>query len=63
METIMMNKMIDCLLSCTNSTSTAIATRYDWPGEIPVTEWLAGSQQEVMTVVVCVVLLTFILEV
>ena len=51
------------LLSCTNSTSTAIATRYDWPGEIPVTEWLAGSQQEVMTVVVCVVLLTFILEV
>ena len=51
------------LLSCTNSTSTAIATRYDWPGEIPVTEWLAGSQQEVTIVVVCVVLLTSILEV
>ena len=51
------------LLSCTNSTTTAIATRYDWPGEIPVTEWLAGSQQEVTIVVVCVVLLTSILEV
>ena len=22
--------------------------RYDWPGKIPVTEWLAGSQQEVI---------------
>ena len=51
------------LLSCTNSTNTAIATRYDWPGEIPVTEWLAGSQQEVRIVVVCVVLLTSISEV
>ena len=22
--------------------------RYNWPGKIPVTEWLAGSQQEVI---------------
>ena len=21
--------------------------RYDWPGDVPVTEWLAGSEQEV----------------
>ena len=21
--------------------------RYDWPGEVPVTEWFAGSEQEV----------------
>ena len=27
-------------------------TRYDWPGEIPVTEWLAGSQQEVIMVII-----------
>ena len=23
------------------------AEEYDWPGQIPVTEWLAGSEQEV----------------
>ena len=23
------------------------AEEYDWPGQIPVTEWLAGAEQEV----------------
>ena len=22
--------------------------RYDWPGHVPVTEWLTGSEQEVV---------------
>ena len=22
--------------------------RYDWPGDVPVTEWLTGSEQEVV---------------
>ena len=28
-------------------TNTAVLIRYDWPQGIPVTDWLAGSEQEV----------------
>ena len=27
-----------------------ITIRYDWPGHIPVTEWFAGSEQEVLII-------------